>query len=110
MATPAQIALLVGLVVVAAVHTRSRIAGAIVASAWVCGAMIWGAFAFEERPQASLRFLGIDAPSWIFFAFFGGLLVFNLTVLARAFRRRRPPADPANGPAATGTGPSPSGP
>lgn len=110
MPTPAQIALLVGLIVVAAIHSKSRIAGAIVASLWVSSALVWGAFAFEERESQSLRFLGVDAPSWIFFAFFGGLLVFNLTVLARAFRRRRrshpePPASATPGPAGTGSSP-----
>jgi hypothetical protein len=99
MPSPAQIALLVGLVVVAGVHTRSRIAGAVAATIWVACGLVWGATAFEGR--SSLRFLGIEAPPWLFFAFFGGLLVFNVTVLARAFRRRRASAPGAD------RGPSP---
>jgi hypothetical protein len=109
MPTPAQTALLLGLLVVAAVHTRSRMAGAIAATLWVSLALVWGAFAFEDRD--SLRFLGIEAPAWVFFAFFGGLFVFNVTVLARALRRRRappPPTSPSPGSGA-GTGPSPAG-
>lgn len=98
---PAQTVLLVALIAVAAVHTRSRIAGAGAAAIWVLCAMLWAATAFEER--SSLRFVGIETPPWLFFAFFGALLFFNLTVLARAFRRRRSSST-------TGRGPSPGAP
>lgn len=89
--------LLVGLLLVAAVHTRSRLAGAFAASVWCFGAMGFGAVAFQGRD--AIAFVGVTVPPWIYFAFMGGLLVFNVAVLVRGLRRRvvRPQA-PGKGP------------
>lgn len=78
--------LLLGLLLVAAVHTRSRLAGAFAASMWCLGAMGFGAVAFQTRD--SMAFVGITVPPWIYFAFMAGLLLFNVAVLARGLRRR----------------------
>lgn len=86
MATALQNSLLIGLLLVAAVHTRSRLAGAFAACVWCAGALAFGALAFQTRP--SIVFLGITVPPWIYFAFMGGLLLFNVGVIVRAFRRR----------------------
>lgn len=99
METALQNALLIGLLLVAAVHTRSRLAGAIVACAWCIGAIGFGAVAFQTR--ASMAFLGISVPPWIYFAFIGGLLFFNLAVIVRAFRRRTARPLPSPTPSAT---------
>lgn len=89
--------LLVGLLLVAAVHTRSRLAGAFAAGMWCVGAIAFGVVAFKTRE--SMTFVGITVPPWIYFAFMAGLLFFNVAVLARALRRRvvarkSPPAKP----------------
>jgi hypothetical protein len=86
-------------VLVAAVHTKSRLGGAMAAGAWCVGALVFGALAFQTR--MSIKFLGVDVPPWVYFAFMGGLLLFNGLVIARAFRRRRTTAR------AAGTGPTP---
>jgi hypothetical protein len=78
--------LLLGLLLVAAVHTRSRLAGAFAAGVWCLAAMAFGALAFQSRE--SMAFVGITVPPWIYFAFMAGLLLFNVAVLARALRRR----------------------
>jgi hypothetical protein len=85
--TAFQTALLVALFVVAAVHTKSRVAGAFAAATWVMGAVVYGAVEFQTRH--SLAFLGIETPAWLYFAFMGGLFLWNATVIARALRRRR---------------------
>ena len=99
-----QTALLVALLPVATLHTRSRLAGAFAASAWVFGAVVFGAIAFQTR--STLTFVGIVTPPWLYFAFMGGLFLWNASVIARAFRRRRtpttaPPSTPASTPAQT---------
>lgn len=83
---PAQLALLLSLLGVALIHTRSRIAGAMAASAWCLAACAWGVVAF--RDHGPLLFLGVAAPPWVYFVFCGGLFVFNAGVLAKALRRR----------------------
>lgn len=104
MPTPLQLGLLLGLIAVAVVHTRSRLAGAVFAAVWVAVALAWGIAQFRMR--ASVHFLGIDLPPWIFYGFFTGLLVFNVAVIVRALRRR-----PAVGVGhRAGTGPSRGGP
>ena len=84
---PAQLALLVSVLVVALVHTKSRIAGALAASVWCVGACAYGIIAFRTR--GPLLFLGIAAPPWVYFTFLGGLFAFNAGVVAKALRRRR---------------------
>jgi hypothetical protein len=95
--------LLLGLLLVAAVHTRSRLAGAFAAAMWCLGAMGFGALAFQTRD--SMAFVGISVPPWIYFAFMAGLLLFNVAVLARALRRRvvakKAPTDTDRGPASS---------
>lgn len=83
---PAQIALLASLLVVALVHTKSRIAGALAASLWCVGACAYGVAAF--RTHGPLLFLGIASPPWVYFTFLGGLFAFNAGVVAKALRRR----------------------
>lgn len=83
---PAQLALLISLLGVALVHTRSRIAGAMAAAVWCVAACAWGVVAFREH--GPLLFLGVAAPPWVYFAFCGGLFAFNAGVLAKALRRR----------------------
>ncbi len=82
-----QVALLASLLVVAAVHTKSRLSGAIAASAWCVGAVVFGALMFPSH--GPLVFLGVRTPPWLYFAFLGGLLVFNLAVVARGIRSTR---------------------
>jgi hypothetical protein len=94
-----QTALLVGLFAVAAVHTKSRVAGAGAACLWCVCAAVYGGLEFQTRD--TLRFLGIETPAWLYFAFVGALAAFNVAVIARAFRRRRRPP---------GTSPSPNAP
>src|SRR5688572_8961579 len=91
--------LLLGLLLVAAIHTRSRLAGAFAASMWCLGAIGFGAVAFQSRE--SMAFVGITVPPWIYFAFMLGLLGFNVAVLVRGLRRR------VVRPQAQGTGPGP---
>jgi len=99
---PAHTILLVGLIGVALLHTRSRIAGAFGACAWCVGAAAFGAFYFAQG-RDPLVFLGLQSPPWLYFAFMAGLFTFNAGVIARALRRRSPTVPPA------GTGPTPSG-
>lgn len=99
MTTPIQIGLLMGLLAVAVIHTRSRIAGAMAATLWVFAALVWAVLRFQQQP--TLRFLGIAVPPWIFYGSFAGLFVFNVAVIARAFRRRRAGLS-ASAPADTG--------
>jgi hypothetical protein len=82
-----QIALLTGLLGVAGVHTRSRVAGALAACLWCVGAVFFGVLGFETA--ASLTFLGIVAPPWLYFGSIAGLFSFNALVIVRALRRRR---------------------
>lgn len=98
---PMQLALLLSLLAVALVHTRSRIAGAFAAAAWCVAACAWGVYAFREH--GPLLFLGIAAPPWVYFAFCGGLFAFNAGVVAKALRRR------ARDRSSRGTGPTPAG-
>ena len=117
MSTAFQTTLLVALIVVGAVHSRSRVAGAFSASAWCAGAIAFGALAFfSGAPDGgdgvgALRFLGVKTPAWLYFAFMGGLLIFNVMVIVRALRRRRPTTSPAKQAAAPAqdTGRAPGG-
>lgn len=84
---PALAALLASLCVVALVHTKSRIAGAIAAASWCIGACAYGVVAF--RTHGPLLFVGVAAPAWVYFAFLGGVFAFNSAVVAKALRRRR---------------------
>jgi len=88
-------ALLASLCVVALVHTKSRIAGAIAAAAWCVGACAYGVVAF--RTHGPLLFVGIAAPPWVYFAFLGGVFAFNAAVVAGALRRRRRGRPPDTG-------------
>lgn len=97
---PALAALLVSLGVVALVHTKSRIAGAIAAAAWCVGACAYGVVAF--RTHGPLLFIGIASPPWVYFAFLGGVFAFNAGVVAGALRRRRRERERGTGRAPTG--------
>lgn len=109
--------LLVGLLLVAAVHTRSRLAGAFASAVWCIGAGALGVVAFATRDF--MTFVGIKVPPWIYFAFMTGLFLFNVAVLMRALRRRvvarrqapPPTTSGAQAPpqASVGTDPSPGG-
>jgi hypothetical protein len=79
-------ALLMGLVVVALVHTRSRLLGSIGAATWCVGAMAYGAVQFQTRDV--LVFLGLATRPWIYFAFITTLLLFNGAVIVRMLRMR----------------------
>ncbi|MCC7072590.1 MAG: hypothetical protein IT383_14775 [Deltaproteobacteria bacterium] len=94
---PALAALLASLIVVALVHTKSRIAGAIAATLWCVGACAYGVIAF--RTHGPLVFVGIGAPAWVYFAFLGGLFAFNAGVVLKALRRRRREGRGGTGPA-----------
>ncbi len=95
--TAFQIALLLGLLLVAALHTRSRLAGAFSAGAWCVGAMVFGAMVFQTRP--SITFLGVTVPPWIYLSAMAGLLLFNVAVIVRALRRKTARrADSGSGP------------
>ncbi len=97
---PALAALLASLCLVALIHTKSRIAGAIAAATWCVGACAYGVVAFRTR--GSLLFVGIAAPPWVYFAFVGGLFAFNAGVVAGALRRRRRERSGGTGPAPGG--------
>ena len=80
-------ALLVGLVVVALVHTRSRLLGSFGAAAWCVGAAAYGAVQFETRD--TLVFLGLATRPWVYFAFITSLFLFNVAVIVRMLRLQR---------------------
>ncbi|HEY4219920.1 MAG TPA: hypothetical protein VGO62_01230 [Myxococcota bacterium] len=84
---PAFAVLLLSLIGVAALHTKSRLAGAIAAVPWCIAAIAFAALAFPAR--GNLVFVGLETPQWLFYAFLGGLVVWNATVIARGFRRRK---------------------
>ena len=84
---PAVVALIVCLLGVAVVHTRSRTAGAVAAAVWCLGALALGAVEFQTRDV--LTFAGISTAPWVYFAFISGVLVFNAVVVLRVVRRRR---------------------
>jgi hypothetical protein len=83
------LALLAGLLIVAVLHTRSRFAGALGASIWCCGALALGVERFVLERQPGLVFCGIQTQPWLFFVAIGGVLVFNVFVIARFLRRWR---------------------
>jgi hypothetical protein len=76
--------LLAGLVLVALVHTRSRLIGSFVALTWCAATAVFGAVQFQSRD--TLVFLGIGTRPWVFFFFIAGLAFFNALVIVRMLR------------------------
>lgn len=100
----AQGALLLGLVLVALLHAKSRMGGHLGASLWAGCAVVWGVFGFAEREQG-LAFLGVQTPKWLYFVVLGALAVVNAALVLRALRRGRRLPHGAAAPADTGLGP-----
>lgn len=77
-------ALFAGLVIIALVHTRSRLLGSITAATWCVGALAFGAVEFQGR--SGLVFLGVATKPWVFYLFISALLFFNCAVIVRMRR------------------------
>jgi len=84
------------LLVVAIVHTKSRIGGALATIGWCVAALVFGALEFSHR-DAGVVFLRVQTPKWVFFATIAGIIVWNLFAVFRALSRRvaKADADPA---------------
>ena len=77
---------MVGLVLVAVLHTTSRVGGALATVGWCVAASVFGYQAFGDGP--GLVFVGIQTPPWIFFIAMAGVGIYNLVIVVRALRRR----------------------
>ncbi len=95
-----QALLVAALVACAVVHTKSRIGGALATAGWCAAALVYGWFEIAARGKGVV-FLEIQTPRWVYFAVVGGVLVWNVAVVVRAFSRRvagrgtTPPPPPA---------------
>ncbi len=84
-----QALLMVGLVLIAVLHTMSRVGGALATVVWCIAAAVFGAQQFAGVDSAmGLNFAGIQTPQWIFFTAMASVGVYNLAVIARAWRLR----------------------
>jgi len=79
--------LIVGLVLIAVIHTMSRVGGALATVAWCVAATIFGVQAFGDDGPG-LVFVGIQTPRWIFYTAMAAVGLYNLAVLVRALRRK----------------------
>ncbi len=88
-----QALLIAGLVLVAVVHTMSRVAGAAGGVLWSAAALAWGLWELHVR-AAPLVFVGIEAPWWVFATVVFAIGLYQLSVVVRAFRpSSAPPPD-----------------
>jgi len=79
--------LIAALVVVALVHTRSRIGGSLLTASWCVAAAFFGWHEFAGR-DGGLVFLTIQTPKWVFFSAVGGVFAYNVVVAVRGLTRR----------------------
>jgi hypothetical protein len=79
--------LIAALVVVAVIHTRSRIGGALSTAGWCVAAAVYGWGEFAGR-DGGLVFLGVQTPRWLFFSAMTGVFVYNVAIAARALTRK----------------------
>ncbi len=88
--------LIAALVVIALVHTRSRIGGSLSTAAWCVAAAFYGWNEFAGR-EGGLVFLTIPTPKWLFFSAVGGVFAYNVVIAVRGLTRRvAAPASPAS--------------
>jgi len=79
--------LIAALVVIALIHTRSRIGGALSTAGWCAGAAVYGWNQFAGR-DGGLVFLNVQTPKWLFFSAVTGVFVYNVVIASRALRRK----------------------
>ena len=79
--------LIVALVLIAIIHTRSRIGGALSTAGWCIGAAVYGWGEFAGR-DGGLVFLNVQTPKWLFFSALAGVFVYNVVIAARALTRK----------------------
>ena len=79
--------LLAALVGIAAVHTYSRLGGALATAAWCVAAAVYGWQEFATRVDG-LVFAGVQTPKWLYFASLGGVFLFHSIMAVRALTRR----------------------
>ena len=90
--------LIAALVVIALVHTRSRIGGALSTAAWCLGAAVYGWNEFAGR-DGGLVFLNVQTPKWLFFSALAGVFVYNVAIAGRALTRKVAAPSPTSKPA-----------
>ena len=86
MTTP-QALLIASLVLVAVIHTKSRLGGALATAGWCVAAVVFGAFALAQRDDG-LVFLNVQTPKWVFYAVIFAIFCYNLFIVVRALSRR----------------------
>ncbi len=79
--------LMAALVLIAVIHTRSRIGGALSTAVWCIAAAVYGWQQFAGR-GSGLVFLNIETPKWLYFSALGGVFVYNVAIAVRALTRR----------------------
>jgi hypothetical protein len=79
--------LIATLVVIALIHTRSRIGGALSTAGWCVAATAYGWGQLASR-DGGLVFLNVHTPKWVFFSAMAGVFVYNIAIAARALTRK----------------------
>jgi hypothetical protein len=79
--------LIASLVVLAVIHTRSRIGGALSTAGWCLAATAFGWQQFAGQ-AGGLVFLNVQTPKWLFFSAMTGVFVYNIVIAARALTRK----------------------
>jgi hypothetical protein len=80
--------LIVGVVLMAVVHTASRVGGAMLGAVWAVGVAVLGLVSMSGGNH-TIEFLRIQFPLWLHFVIAGCLFVWHTSFVARAWRRRR---------------------
>lgn len=75
------------LVVVAVIHTQSRIGGALATVGWCVAAFVFGYLELAKRPDGVV-FLEVQTPKWVFFVVVGGVAAWNCLIVGKALSRR----------------------
>lgn len=84
---PGLLAMMALLVVVAVIHTQSRIGGALATIGWCVAAFVFGWFELEKRANGVV-FLEVQTPKWVYFVVVGSVMVWNFLVVGKALSRR----------------------
>ena len=84
------LAMMAALVVVAVIHTQSRIGGALATIGWCVAAAVFGAVEFQDRADG-LVFVGVHTPKWLYFVAMAGVAAFNVGIVVKALSRRVTP-------------------
>jgi hypothetical protein len=82
-----QASLIVALVVIAVVHTRTRIGGALLTAGWCLAATHYGWQQFQGR-DTGLAFAGMSTPQWVFYGAMVGVFAYNVVVAVRGLTRK----------------------